>query len=301
MIKFSFLLFTFLLSFFAAKAQKSWPDADRHKGLELLEHQGNLSVLVSENAKSDSISLHYLREAKNYFDSIFGLDFPVAVLFISNEAWNDHAYYPPPGMPQAWAGNIFLGSGKSVVALQAEQELQQLPSDELKRLSAHFGEPLDMDLFYRHNIAIHELGHLYHLYEATKSQRKWLQEVFATYAAQAYLLKFQPDLAAATRVYAEIGSELHFENIKHHSLEKFEELYLPGLGPQNYEWFQFQLFQKALRLNEKFGTEGLVKLRNILVATDMETHPELSDSEFYKLAETQLGREMAEILFEWNY
>ena len=180
-------------------------------------------------------------------------------------------------MAQAWAGNIFLGSGKSVVARQAENQLKNLPQEQLTHLKNHYGDPLNMDLFYRNNVGIHELGHLYQFIEVSKGQRRWLQEVFATYAARSYLVKFQPKLAAATLAYVEIGTEAHEHHIKYRSLKAFEELFIEGLGPQNYEWFQFQLFKKVVVLHEKFGIEGLVKLRNFLVATDLTVEKRLDD------------------------
>ncbi|SDD47954.1 hypothetical protein SAMN04488104_103214 [Algoriphagus faecimaris] len=229
------------------------------------------------------------------------MDFPIAILFVSNAEWNDYAYFPPPGMPQAWAGNIFLGSDKSVVALEAEQQLKNLPVDQLKKLQQYFGDPIDMDLFYRNNVAVHELGHCYHHFEGTKVQRRWIQEVFATYAARAYLVNHEPDLATATATYAEVGSQAHFPFIKHTSLGKFEELYLPGLGPQNYEWFQFQFFKKAVQLQEKFGEKGLIDLQEFLIQTDLVKTKKMDDAQLQKQLIEQLGPEMAELLLSWDF
>ncbi|MDF2156475.1 hypothetical protein [Algoriphagus sp. CAU 1675] len=298
----SFLtFFLFLLLFSPAFAQNSWPDGSKLEGLRLVQRVENIHVYTSENAQMDSLSLAYLLDAKSYFDGLFGLDFPVAILFVSNAEWNSYAYYPPPGMPQAWAGNIFLGSDKSIVAMQAEQQLKNLPQAQLAELQSHFGEPLNLDLFYRHNVAIHELGHLYQFYEGFRGQRRWLQEVFATWAARAYQLQYQPKLAAATVAYARIGSGLHFPQIKHTSLDDFEALYLNGLGPQNYEWYQFQLFKKVVQLHEKFGEKGLIDLREFLVQTDVRTTEKMEDLLLRKTLEEKLGEEMTEWLLIWEF
>lgn len=78
----------------------------------MVENQTQLSVFISEKAQVDSLSLNYLKEAKTFFDSIFGMDFSMAVLYVSNDEWNQYAYHPSLGTPQAWTGNIFLGSKK---------------------------------------------------------------------------------------------------------------------------------------------------------------------------------------------
>lgn len=298
----SFLVLFFLCFYNGyVSAQSLWPDTSKHEGLNLISEEKNISVFTSEKAQADENTLNLLKDAKRYFDQVFEMDFPIAILFVSNAEWNDYAYFPPPGMPQAWAGNIFLGSDKSVVALEAEQQLKNLPAEQLKKLQQYFGNPIDMDLFYRNNVAVHELGHCYHHYEATKPQRRWIMEVYATYAARAYLINHQPELAAATATYAEIGSQAHFPFIKHTSLEKFEELYLPGLGPQNYEWFQFQFFKKAVQLQEKFGEEGLKKLREFIASTDL-SKINLMDEQALQIALRQsLGTPMSELLLEWMH
>lgn len=282
-------------------AQSPWPDSSKHQGLNLVAEADNISIFTSQMAQVDEHTLNLLIDAKSYFDQVFEMDFPIAILFVSNAEWNDYAYFPPPGMPQAWAGNIFLGSDKSVVALEAEQQLKNLPDAQLKKLKKYFGDPIDMDLFYRNNVSVHELGHCYHHYEATKPQRRWIMEVYANYAARAYLVNHRPDMAAATAAYAEVGSEAHFPYIKYSSLEKFEELYLPGLGPQNYEWFQFQFFKKAMELTDSFGHEGLVRLRDFLVDTDLSENQSMDDLQLQSALERQLGSAMADLLLSWEY
>ncbi|MFC3416270.1 hypothetical protein [Algoriphagus hitonicola] len=295
-----FLFFILCLANFI-QAQSTWPDISKHQGLNLVSEADNITVFTSENAQVDDHTLNLLWDAKRYFDQVFGMDFPVSILFVSNSEWNDYAYFPPPGMPQAWAGNIFLGNEKSIVAIQAEQQLQNLPAEQLKELQSHFGDPLNMDLFYRNNVAVHELGHLYHFFEASKPQKRWLQELFATYAARNFLVKSHPKMAKATAAYAEVGSEAHFPFIKHTSLEKFEELYLPGLGAQNYEWFQFQLFKKAVKLQEKFGEKGLIELRVFLIQTDLTETEKMDYAQLQNQLEEQLGIDMAELLLSWGY
>jgi len=123
----SFLLFLFFILLFSpAFPQNSWPDSSKLEGLRLVQSVGKIHVYTSENARVDSLSLAYLKDAKSYFNRLFGLEFPIAVLFESNSELNEYAYYPPQALPQALAGNIFLGSDKSVVAMKAEQQLKNL-------------------------------------------------------------------------------------------------------------------------------------------------------------------------------
>lgn len=83
-------------------------------------------------------------------------------------------------MPQAhYRGNIVLGLGNSVMAMRAEQKLKHVPYSELKILKQHFGQEIDLDLFYRDALSLHELGHIYQFHKTGKdTQRHWLNEVF---------------------------------------------------------------------------------------------------------------------------
>jgi hypothetical protein len=83
MIKVNFILIALLLYLLDLSAQNNWPDSSRYQGLQLVNEQDNFSVLKSKNASIDTSTLTYIKEAKGYFDEVFNVGFPVAVLLRS--------------------------------------------------------------------------------------------------------------------------------------------------------------------------------------------------------------------------
>ena len=168
------------LSFFliiSSRGQESWIDTSPHSGLSELRTDFSFKTLVSNNSvKSITGTLKRLNEAKQYFDEIFNTDLDFAVLFVENEKWGKHAYFPPPGLPQAIHGNVILGLDKSVLSITVEETIDRLPEQHQAMLKPVYGDDINLDLFYRDILSIHELAHLYHFKEGTKPQRKWLQE-----------------------------------------------------------------------------------------------------------------------------
>ena len=89
-------------------------------------------------------------------------------------------------------------------------------------------------------IGFHEVGHVYIAalgYHRHNSAR-WLEELLATYAAYSYLDVAQP--SAITVWNALSAALLGFVRPVSRSLDDFNVLYLQGLGPATYGWFQSQ-------------------------------------------------------------
>jgi len=236
-----------------------------------------------------------------YFDEIFQTDLDFAVLFIENQHWNRYAYLQPPGMPHVWAGNVFLGLDKSVLSTHVENSIFNLPEQSLTPLKSVYGEKIDLDLFYRETLAIHELAHLYHFYEGEKPQRKWLQELFATMSMYAFVKNNCNSWYDLMDTYPQFVIKSGDKMAEFKTLKDFEEKYVQNLSPQNYEWFQIQFYEKTKELIELKGEDIIVKLRNFLIQTDLSKTELLTDSQLSDFLEKEVGKEISDILTNWNY
>lgn len=284
------------------EAQESWIDTTIHGGLIELETNYPFEILVSNDSlEIITETLRNLNKAKLYFDEIFQTDLDFAVLFIENREWDKHAYFQPPGIPQAWQGNIILGLDKSVVSLEVESQIKQLPAENLTSLKSAYGENIDLDLFYRETLSIHELAHLYHYEKATKPQRKWLQELFATMSMYAYVKNNCNSCFKLMNTYPEFVLKTDDKIFKYKTLKDFEEKYVQGLGAQNYEWFQMRLYDKAKSIVDSQGDVVLVKFRDFLIQTDLSKNKKLSDSELEIILKKEVGKDIADIPTNWKY
>ncbi|WP_282055407.1 hypothetical protein [Maribacter luteus] len=284
------------------QGQESWIDTSIHSGLIELKTDYTFKTLVSNDSiKTTTETLKNLNTAKLYFDKIFQTDLDFAVLFIENREWYKHAYFPPPGLPQAGKGNVILGLDKSIVSMEVEKMISQLPEQYLASLKPVYGAKINLDLFYRETLSIHELAHLYHFKEGTKPQRKWLQELFATMSMYSFIKEKANLSYQLMNTYPEFVIQSGDRMAEFKTLKDFEEKYVQKLTPQNYEWFQMQFYKNAKSILDSNKTDILIKLREFLINTDLSNTKALTDSELSTRLEKEVGKEVTHILTNWKY
>jgi hypothetical protein len=87
-------------------------------------------------------------------------------------------------------------------------------------------------------IGFHEVGHVYIGalgFNGTNTAR-WLEELLATYAAYSFLASSNPDAITVWNALSE--ALIGFVEPVSRSLDDFNMLYIQGLGPATYGWFQ---------------------------------------------------------------
>lgn len=283
-----------------------WIDRSKHKGLFDINYSESFETYCTEQYPEHiENTVENLEQAKKYFDEVFNEDLQFAVLFVDNSNWDRYAFSPPPGMPQAYdQGNIVLGLGSSVMSMRAMQGLQQVPDSKLEILKKHFGEEIDLDLFYRDALALHELGHLYQFYKTGKgTQRHWLNEVFGNLSQVSAAKNLSSeDVFNRMDSYQLVLIEANqWGTLKYKTLKQFEQDYFEVLKQgQNYGWFQTQFYVKAKELYLEFGDEFLNDFRNFLIDTNPEKVGKLDDNKLKELMISAFGNEVVEIL-EWKH
>lgn len=283
-----------------------WIDRTKHEGLFQLELTDKFEVYASLN-ESERIknTVTTLEKAKKYYDRVFDENLNFAVLFVDDTNWNKYAFTPPPGMPQAYyEGNIVLGLGKTVMARNAERGLQMAPPPVQDLLKKHFGEPLNLDLFFTDALSIHELGHLYQFYRTGKKfQRRWLNELFGNLcqvgAARSFDTSVAIDRMDALQMTMSKGKQ--FENLEFKTLDQFENDYFKIMTQgHNYGWYQTQFYFKAKKLHAEFGDGFLTKFRKFLIDTNPEKIGILNNAALDKLLLESFGKDAMEII-TWEF
>ena len=300
-------LIAFLVLITSCKQTDSdWIDRSKHEGLYDINYSDSFETYCTEeNPENIKNTIGNLEQAKEYFDKTFKEDLNFAVLFVDNPNWDKYAFTPPPGMPQAHhQGNMVLGLGNSIMAIRAEQGLKQVPDSKLEILKQSFGDKLNLDLFFRDALSLHELGHLYQFYKTGKgTQRNWLNEVFGNLCqvAAAKNLTTQ-DVFNRMDVYQLfLINSNQWGELKFKTLTQFEEDYFEVFKQgRNYGWYQSQFYLKAKELYSKFGDEFLNDFRDFLIDINPEKAGKMSDKEIKELMIKTFGNEVVEIL-EWKH
>lgn len=305
-MKLSLISILLLLMHSCKQDHSDWIDRSKHQGLYNIGYSELFETYATqENPKNIKGTVKNLEQAKLYYDKIFSEDLAFAVLFVDNKNWDDYAFSPPPGMPQAYyEGNIVLGLGKSAIAKRAEQGLKEIPKASFEALKVHFGNNIDLDLFYRDALSLHELAHLYQFYRTGRNfQRRWLNELFGnlcqigasknltTPAVFNQMDAYQMFLIKADR----------WGEINHTTLMEFEEHYFDIMKKgRNYGWYQTQFYEKAKALYTKFGDDFIDSFRDFLIETNPEEIGNLDEGQLQKLIRQKFGPEASEML-KWKY
>ncbi|MCR9066346.1 MAG: hypothetical protein NXI00_20410 [Cytophagales bacterium] len=296
------LLSIIILVSSCSKSSYEWIDYSKTDGLFKIDASKKFEVFsTSPTPASIEKTIKNLEQAKAFYDEIFNENLVFVVLFIDNQNWNKYAFSPPPGMPQAYyEGVVVLGLNNSVMALQGREMFNHMPEEEMEALKESFGPELNLDLFFRDALSLHELGHLYQFYKTGKgSQRRWLSELFGNMCQIAAADSFEDK---STLNHMETYQNMVSKMSKGYkppfnTLKQFESNYLEIIQTgSNYGWYQIQFYQTAKKLLSLKGKSILPKLREFLIESDVDNVGSLNDNEFDLLLEENFDEETLTLL-----
>lgn len=304
--KFLIILLSSIALISCKPTNDDWIDRSKHEGLYKKNITDEFEVYSSlEEPEGIENTVAILESAKKYYDQVFDEDLKFAVLFIDNKNWNKYAFSPPPGMPQAYyEGNIVLGLGKSVIASNAESGFERAPEPVQNLLKKHFGEKIDLDLFYRDGLSLHELGHVYQFYRTGKnSQRRWLNELFGNLCQVGAASSFdtQTVLNQMDALQTTMTQGNQWDSLRFRTLDEFESSYFEIMQQgQNYGWYQTQFYMKAKELYSIFGDDFLALFRNFLIEINPENVGVLNNEELNERMMETFGNQAVNIM-KWEY
>ena len=283
-----------------------WINRTKHEGLHDIHYSELFETFCTEESPENiKNTVDNLEQAKTYFDKTFNEDLNFAVLFIDNENWDKYAFAPPPGMPQSLNdGNMVLGAGQSIMANRWKQGLNQIPKNKLDSLKLIFGEDLNLDLFFRDALSLHELGHLYQYYKTSeKSQRRWLDEVFGNLCQVAAANNLNTADALIRMDYFQLLliKENLWGDVDFKTLNQFEKNYFDIINQgRNYGWYQTQFYLIAKKLYSEFGDEFLNEFRNFLIDIDPDKVGRIDDKKLFEKMVNTFGEKAVETL-KWKH
>jgi hypothetical protein len=226
-----------------AVPEPSYGILDVVQQLELESLPGPIPTYFSPGSRERAEQLQaWLRAADAFFQKRLKIAPPFSLAVLNEEHWAQVS--PGPyGVP------FVTFEEPKVVVLPALPELSVvtqiysasrvgLPAGaaaDLERIGVSYDEAVGqiVDL-----IGFHEVGHVYiaALGYHKNNTARWLEELLATYAAYSYLDVAQPSSIVVWNALSE--ALLGFVQPVSRSLDDFNELYIQGLGPATYGWFQ---------------------------------------------------------------
>ena len=239
-----------------------------------------------------------LRAADAFFREHLDVEPQMRLAVLDEQHWS--SIRPGPyGIPfvsdSPWVAVMPALLDKAVVAQIYSAAESALPADAaqaLARVDVSYEEAVTqvVDL-----IGFHEVGHVYVRSLGFRPERtaRWFEELLATYAAYSYLQEADPDAIIVWNSLSE--AILNFVPPETRSLDDFNAIYIRGMGPATYGWFQshFNLRDAAIVAERPHGswfaelraaglTEGTQSLKtSVLLGRLDATFPDFTTWAFY--------------------
>lgn len=147
-------------------------------------------------------------------------------------------------------------------------------------------------------LAIHELGHAFHMQGGLTMQRNWLGELFANILLHTYIARQEPELLPALTLFPRMVVAGGTGGFKYTSLQDIHERYdeITRQYPKNYGWYQCRWHSAAAGIYDAGGKNVLINLWDAL-KTKKEI---LTDEELVAFLKTRADKSIADMVENWG-
>lgn len=235
-----------------------------------------------------------------YNHKLLGFKSKVTLLVLSPEDWSKHTTFPVYGMPHYKNDQtLIVASSDNDFWRSFIPPVDNLPAHLAAQIRKAYGTndgKLSMQPFFD-LLALHELGHAFHIQGGLTMQRKWMGELFCNILLHTYIAENEPGQLNALTVFPEMVVAAGTSGYKFTSLNEFENNYseLGQKHPKNYGWYQGRLHLAAKNIYDAGGKRALVKLWKALRSTSEK----MNDKQFASLLKRKVHRSVADVMVKW--
>jgi hypothetical protein len=147
-------------------------------------------------------------------------------------------------------------------------------------------------------LAIHELGHAFHIQGGLSMQRNWMRELFANILLHTYIAEKAPELLPALTLFPRMVVAGGTRDLKYTSLQDIQQRYaeIARQYPKNYGWYQCRWHSAAADMYDAGGKQVLRKLWDALKGTkDI-----LTDEQLLAFLKTKTDKSIADMVENWD-
>lgn len=276
--------------------------AQTYTGLLPLEHPGTKTYYSPGSEQQAREMAQRCDRVISFYGELLDFEPKVTLLVLSKEDWGAFTNFPVYGMPH-------YDDDETLIVASQDNEfwgsfippLENLPRELAQQVSGTYSDGegnLGMRRFFD-LLAIHELGHAYHMQAGLNTQRIWMGELFANVLLHTYTAEEEPELLPALTVFPKmVISSTPKESLAYTSLEELESNYAK-IGqeyPNNYGWYQCRWHMAAANIYERGNSTALKNLWNAL-KTQKEN---LEKGPFITLLLEQVHQSVADVPLKWD-
>lgn len=147
-------------------------------------------------------------------------------------------------------------------------------------------------------LAMHELGHAFHLQKGVKMQRNWMSELFVNILLHTYIAEKEPQMLSALTLFPKMVIRAGSSEYKFTALRDMHEKYqeIATRHPKNYGWYQCRLHAAAATIYDAAGKDVGKKMWEIFQLSAVTK----MDEELASLMETNVHKSIADFIRYWD-
>lgn len=238
----------------------------------------------------------------SFYKSLIDFEPTVTLLVLSPDDWSKYTNFPVYGMPHYNdSQTLIVASDDNDFWKSFIPPMDQLPSELAQQISTTYSDEndkLSMRGFFD-LLAIHELGHAFHIQGGLTMQRKWMAELFSNIFLHNYIAEKEPELLPALTLFPKmVVSSTNKQELKYTTLSELESNYgiIGQQFPKNYGWYQCRWHIAAGNI---YDAGGVTAFRNLWQELKSQKEP-LDDSAFAALLSSKVHQSVADVQIKWN-
>jgi hypothetical protein len=239
--------------------------------------------------------------AMSYYLQLLDMRPEVTLLILSESDWPTYTDMPVIGMPH-------YKNNKELVVIAHDNAfwksytppLDKLPKTLADQIRAAYTNPegnISMQPFFD-LLAIHELGHAFHLQAGLNMQRKWMQELFVNILLHTFVAEKEPQSLPPLTVFPQMVIGGGTADYLYTSLKDIDEKYqeIGSKHPRNYGWYQCRWHAASAKIYDAGG----MRAATLLWKTLKDQKQRLPENELIPFFEKAGLRSVAEMIRNWD-
>ena len=212
-----------------------------------------------------------VNNAMAYYQGLLGFRPEVTLLVLSPADWSQYTTMPVYGMPHYKNDKVLvLAAEDNAFWKSFVPPLDQLPKDlsaQIRQTYKNEKGELSMQPFFD-LLALHELGHAFHMQAGVNLQRKWLSELYANILLHTYIAENEPTQLPALTLFPKMVVSQGASQFTYTSLADAHHRYaeLGQKHPKNYGWYQCRWHMAAGKIYDASGPQACSQLWQAFIA-----------------------------------
>lgn len=243
-----------------------------------------------------------LNNVITFYDDIIHFAPSITLLVLSPSDWATHAAAGAVyGMPHYTSSHtLIVASENNPFWKSFIPPVDKIPKEFATAVTQTYSDhgELNMEPFFD-LLAIHELGHAYHIQDSLTTQRRWMGELLPNILLHTYIEEREPELLQALTVFPRmVVATTDRSQLKYTTLEELQTHYneVAQKYPRNYGWYQCRWHMAAAEIYAAARVDGIKKLWPLL----KKQRSILNDEALAAVLEKQVHPAVADVMVRWD-